>query len=151
MKLNNKKYQFKKIKNYLKRNKLFFFFNGVSKNSNDYIKIKQNLKLLKLNVFKSFNKIEQKKLQNSIFKNMKHLNKSLTFFIKFTMQTKKTKNILLTKLYLLLFLLVAVKINNKIYPTIVFKKNINAIHYVLNNFFFFQFNLTHLKFNKKLF
>ena len=133
MKLNKKKYQIIKTKKYIKKNKLFFFLDTVTRT-------KQGIEF---NFFKIFNKIANKKLKNSIFKNMKETINGLTFFIKLTIKTTLKKDILLP-------CFLAIKINNKIYPKIVFK-NINSTNYTNNALLFYQYNLTNLKYHKKIF
>ena len=148
---NNKEYQSIKVKRYLKKDKLFFFFNGVGKNSKSWKKTKQDLKIIKFNVFKTFNRVTYKELQNSIFKNIKEIANGPVFFVKPLIKSKPMKSTLLITLNLFLFLLMAIKINNKIYPVTVLNKNINLIHYTVNNLLFYQFILTTLKYSKKLF
>lgn len=145
MKLNTKEYQSIKTKEYLKKNKLFFFFNSVTRNSNDWKKIEQSIKTMELVFFKNFNRITNKKLKNSSFKNFKDVVNGPTFFIKPKTTAQLTKNILLSKFCSLLFILLAVRINNKIYPIAALKKNQNALNYKNNALLFYQFNITHLK------
>jgi hypothetical protein len=145
MKLNTKEYQKIKTKKYLKKNRLFFFLNGVNRNSNDWRKTKQSLVTMGFMFFKSFNKITNKELKNSTFKNLKEIVNGPTFLIKPKAKTQLYKNVLLSKFFPLLFILLIIKINNKIYPLTVFKKNINEINYTNNALLFYQFNVTHLK------
>ena len=150
MKLSTKDYQKIKTKEYLKKNQLFFFFNGVNRNSNDWRKTEQSLVRMGFMFFKSFNKITRKELKNSIFKKLKEIVNGPTFLIKPKATAQLSIDILLSKFCPLLFILIAIKINNKIYPLIVLKKNQNEINYTHNALLFYQFNVTNLKRHTKL-
>jgi hypothetical protein len=150
MKLNTKEYQKIKTKEYLKKNQLFFFLNGVSKNSNDWRKTEQSLGSMGLMVFKSFNKITNKELKDSTFKNFKEVINGPTFLIKPKPKVQLSRDGLLSKVCPLLFILLALKINNRIYPLIVLKKTQNEINYTNNALLFHQFNVTNLKYHTKL-
>lgn len=145
MKLNTKEYQKIKTKEYLKKNRLFFFLNGVNRNSNDWRKTEQSLVAMGFMFFKSFNKITNKELKNSTFKNLKEIVNGPTFLMKPKATAQLSKDVLLSKFCPLLFILLAIKINNKIYPLIVLKKNQNEINYTNNALLFYQFNVTNLK------
>ena len=67
MKLNTKKYQKIKTKEYLKKNQLVFFLNGVSKKSDDRRKTEQSLSSMGFKFFKSFNKITHTELKKLYF------------------------------------------------------------------------------------
>ena len=150
MKLNTKEYQKIKTKEYLKKNQLFFFLNGVSKNSNNWRKTEQSLITMGFMFFKSFNKITNKELKNSTFKNLKEIINGPTFLIKPKPKTQLSRDVLLSKFCPLLFILLAIKINNRIYPLVVLKKNQNKINYTSNGLLFYQFNVTNLKYYTKL-
>lgn len=150
MKLNTKEYQKIKTKEYLKKNQLFFFLNGVNRNSNDWRKTEQSLATMGFMFFKSFNKITNKELKNSTFKNLKEIINGPTFFMKPKSKAQLSRDVLLSKFCPLLFILLAIKINNKIYPLVVLKKNQNEINYTSNNLLFYQFNVTNLKYYTKL-
>jgi len=150
MKIKTKEYQKIKTKEYLKKNRLFFFLNGVNRNSNDWRKTEQSLVAMGFMFFKSFNKITDKELKNSIFKNLKEIVNGPTFLIKPKATAQLSRDVLLSKFCPLLFILLAIKINNKIYPLIVLKKNQNEINYTRNALLFYQFNVTHLKRHTKL-
>lgn len=136
MKLHKKKYQIIKTKKYIKKNKLFFLSNIVAKP-------KQGLNIIEFNSFKIINKIANKKLKNSIFKNIKETINGLTFFIKLIVKTTLKKNVLLS-------CFLAIKINNKIYPITIFK-NINSINYTNNALLFYQYTFTNLSYHTKIF
>jgi hypothetical protein len=150
MKLNTKEYQKIKTKEYLKKNRLFFFLNGVNRNSNDWRKTEQSLVAMGFMFFKSFNKITNKELKNSTFKNLKEIVNGPTFLIKPKTTAQLSRDVLLSKFCPLLFILLAIKVNNKIYPLIVLKKNQNEINYTCNALLFYQFNVTNLKRHTKL-
>ena len=145
MKLNKKSYNISKIKNYLKFNSLFFFCQGSSKNSKKWLYIEQEIKALGYNSYKVLNKPTSNALQNSIFINSKPLLNGLNFIIKpLKKSSRLTKNMFKKKFEPLLFLLTAIKINNKIYSVTQLKK-LYVLNYKENKLLFYQFAITQLK------
>jgi hypothetical protein len=141
----SKDYKILKTKNYLKENSLFFFFNSIHRNSNDGIIIEQNLKKFNLNYYKIFNKTSKTTINNSIYKNSNELINSMTVFIKpisHSLELKKSN--LLGCFEPLMFNMLAIKLNNKIYSTSQLKE-INTLNYKDNKLLLFQFSLTNLK------
>lgn len=145
MKLNKKSYNIFKTKNYLKFNALFFFCQGASKNSKQWLYIEQEIKALGYQSYKVLNKPTSNALQNSIYLNSKPLLNGLNFIIKpFKKSSELTKNVFKKKFEPLLFLLTAIKINNKIYSITQFKK-LYILKYKENKLLFYQFAIAHLK------
>jgi hypothetical protein len=70
MKFTTKEYKITKTKSYIQTSNLFFFFNGINRNSNDWIIIEQKLKNINFEYYKIFNKTSKKTLENSIYKNV---------------------------------------------------------------------------------
>jgi hypothetical protein len=142
MKLTPKNYKTIKTKSYLKKNNLFFFFNGINQNSNNWIRTKQDLQNLNLNYYKIFNKTSITTFKNSIYKNTDAPINGLTLLI------KPTKfNILLTKKILFNldpFLFLALKLNNKIYSLTQIKQ-INSLNYYNNKLLLYKFSITNIK------
>lgn len=80
MKFKIKKYKFYKIKKYFKKSSIFFIYNGTNvKNS---VKIDQQIKKSNLQYYKLYNKITQKILSESVFKNFRCTINGLLFIIK---------------------------------------------------------------------
>jgi len=147
----SKKYKIIKTKNYIKLNSLFIFFNGINQNSNDWILIEQNLKKINFNYYKIFNKTSKKALTNSVFVNMNALINSITFLLKpISIKNEITKQTLLNSFEPLLFTLLSIKLNNKIYSKAQLK-NLFSFNYTDNKLLFFQFKITNTKiiFKKK--
>lgn len=145
MQFSSKDYKILKTKNYLKENNLFFFFNSIHRNSNDGIIIEQNLKKFNLNYYKIFNKTSKTTINNSIYKNSNELINSMTVFIKpisHSIELKKSN--LLSCFEPLLFNMLAIKLNNKIYSTSQLKE-ISTLNYKDTKLLLFQFSLTNLK------
>ena len=145
MQFSSKDFKILKTKNYIKENNLFFFFNSIHQNSNDGIIIEQNLKKFNLNYYKIFNKTSKTTLNNSIYKNSNELINSMTIFIKpisYSIELKKSN--LLNCFEPLMFKMLAIKLNNKIYSTSQLKE-INTINYKDAKLLLFQFKLTNLK------
>ena len=67
MKIVKKNHKNKIVRNYIKKNSLFFFFFTNHRNINDWITVKQNLKSMNLNDLGVFNNITQKILKQSIY------------------------------------------------------------------------------------
>jgi|SouAtlMetagenome_1021521.scaffolds.fasta_scaffold35777_1 hypothetical protein len=70
MDFNLKTYKHFKIKHYLRRKNLIFFFHGTSLNNESWIKIEQILFSHQLKYFRILNKLTINTLKNSIFKNL---------------------------------------------------------------------------------
>lgn len=150
MKISPKIYKFKKNKNYIKTNTLFFIFNGININSNKWILTEQKLKTYNFNYYKIFNKTTYVTLKQSIYcKLSSSLISSLVLFIKPETQNKSlNKKIILNKLDILNFILISINLNNKIYSAILLKK-VNSLNYFSNKLLLYNFLVTSLKINTK--
>ena len=145
MKLTSKTYKANKIKNIIKTTSLLFIYNGISKKATDWIITEQELKNINFKYHNVFNKITLKTLNNSIFKNFKFLIHGITFFMKPYLKTIKIrKQILLNTFDSLLFKLLALKLNNKVYSANQLNK-IYSINYKNNKMLLYQFGITNLK------
>lgn len=147
MKFSAKEHGIIKTKNYVKKIDLFFFFNGVNRNFNDWITLEQGLSKIKFNYYKIFNKTTRKILNTSIYINVSELINGLIFFLKPFLYNNKqeiTKQNLLSNFEPLFFTLLALKLNNKIYSTVQLK-TIWSFNYHDNQLLFFKFGLTNLK------
>lgn len=140
-----KNYKINKAKSYIKTNNILFFFNGVNKDSNDWIHTEQNLKKKNFKYYKVFNKTTRKTLNNSVFDKASNTANGLTFLIKPEVKTKNLlKNTVVKDLKLLLFILLAVKLNNKLYSANQLNKTA-SFHYIDNKLLMYQFGVVHLK------
>jgi hypothetical protein len=151
MEFSSKDYQKKKTKNYVIKNNLFFFFNGINRKSNAWINIEQEIQNLSFSYYKILNTISKNTLNNSIYKNVTPLINSVTFLLKPLDNSKEiTRQKILTNFEPLVFILLAIKLNNKIYSK---NQLINkfSFKYKENKLLFFQFNATNIKIalNKK--
>lgn len=147
MEFTSKDYGIIKTKNYIKKNKLFFFLCGIHKNSNDWILVEQSLKSINFNSYKIFNKTTEKTLNCSIYKTVKPAINGITFLVE--PKTKQlSKQTLITFFEPLLLNMLAIKLNNKIYQTTLLKNNY-SLSYKNNKIFIFQFGITGLKKNSK--
>lgn len=133
MNLNSKTYKIKKIKKYIKKNELFFFFNTTKLKKKDWTKIEQNLKRLKMNYYKVFNGTTLKTIKNSIYKNFANIICGVVLLIKPQFKLITVEKKLLEKETKPLFTLLSVKLNNKIYSTQQLKK-LNTFSYKQNLF-----------------
>ena len=145
MKFSAKNYKINKTKNYIQTNNILFFFNGVNKNSNDWIHTEQNLKKINFKYYKVFNKTTKKALNDSIYNRASNTINGITFFIKPETSTKNLlKTTIVKDLKLLLFILLTIKLNNKLYSANQLNKN-NSLNYMDNKLLMYQFGVAHLK------
>lgn len=145
MEFNLKSYKIIKTKTYLKKEKFFFLLNSINHNSNSCIIFEQILKALCFNYYKVFNKLTNNIFKNSIYTNINVIN-GVTFFLKPQPNTKIQikQQSLIRNFEILLFTLLAIKVNNKIY-TILHFKNSNSLEYKENKLALYQFKTLHLK------
>lgn len=149
MEFSSKEYHIKKTKNYLINNKLFFFFNGINIKSNNLLNIEQEIQKLSFSYYKILNKISKKTLDKSIYINISPLVNSVTFLIKpLNINKEITKQRILTNMEPLLFILLAIKLNNKIYSKDQLVDRF-SFKYKENKLLFFQFNITNIKIHLK--
>lgn len=137
-----KNYQNIKLKNYLKTYSLLIITNGINQNYKNQIFSKQEFKKLKLTYYKIYNKLTRKLFKNSRFKNMTQLIYSPIFFI---LPKQHNLNIsVLNYLEKLLFLVMGIKLNKKIYSSVQLK-NLKSINYKNEIALLYQFLLINLK------
>jgi len=146
MELTTKSYKINKIKNYIKTNHIFFLFTGNTMKSYDWIVTEQILKNISFKYYKISNITAIKTFNQSIFDQTKATINGITFFIIPNPNVSSiTKQLLFNKIKPLLFSLIAVKINNKIYSNKQLK-NTRSLNYKTNKLLLYQFSITHLKF-----
>jgi len=150
MKITVKEYKASKIKLYLKKENMLFFFSGINKDSTSWIHTEQNLKNINFQYYKIFNTTAINTLKNSVYKSVSALVNGPTFLIKPIVDSKpQYKSVLLKNFESLLFTLLAVKIGNKIYG--INQVNFcNSLEYRENVLLFYRFNLTNLKSSVRL-
>lgn len=148
MKLNSKIYKTTKTKNFIKTTNLFFFFNGNNKKATDWIATERDLKNIHFQYYKIFNKIASKTFNNSIFKNFESTVNGISFFIKPSLSNNSTikKHILFNNFEFLLFKLITIKLNNKMYSIKQFNKTF-SMNYKNNKILLYQFGIVNLKIN----
>jgi hypothetical protein len=134
MKVINKKHKKKKIDNFIKKNKLIFFFFNIYSNINELMFFKQHSKNKNVDFLITFKSEIQKTFDNSIYINLKKLNSQVS--------------ILTLKNFLSFKLLLAIKINSKIFHKNQIKKNF-SFHYTNNKLLLFKFNIVNLKIKSK--
>lgn len=145
MELKTKNYKITKTKNYIKNNRFFFLFNGVNRNSNDWLIAEQTIKKLQVKFLKIFNRTSIKTVNNSIFTKISSIISGITFFIKFEYNSPSlSKQVLINKFEPLLFILLCLKLNNKIYSTHQLK-TLNSLKYSENSLMLYQFKIANLK------
>lgn len=145
MDLTTKKFKIEKTKSFIKCNNLFLFLNGIHKNSNDWVLIEQELKKINFNYYKIYNKTSKTTLNNSIFLKTSSLINSMTFLFKPSVDNKEiNKNTLLQKIETLIFSLLAVKVNNKIYSKTQLKILL-TLNYKNNKLLLYKFLIVYTK------
>lgn len=140
MQLNLKNYQISKTKNYLKKNNFLLFSINANQNSQNWLKIEQELNKLNLSYYKTYNNSAKKIIKNSIYKNSIHLINSTFFFLK----PKKKNDIAINLINLIFFTILAIKLNKTLY-LISQSKKINSFNYKKNVSITYQFLVTNLK------
>jgi len=137
-----KNYQRIKIKNCLKAYSLLIITNGINQDYKNQTLTKQEFKKLKITYYKIYNKLTTKILKNSKFKNITQLIYSPIFFI---LPKQNDFNIsILNYLETLLFLIVGIKLNQKIYSSVQIK-NLKSLNYKNEITILYQFLLINLK------
>jgi hypothetical protein len=127
MDFNLKKYRVLKVKKKLKKSELIFFFNSAKIKSNKWIKIEKQLKKLKLKYYQIFNNTTLKTIKNSIYININQIFSGVILLIK-PIHKSTPIELKLIKKILDSFVLLIVKLNNKIYLTTQLK-NLNTLSY----------------------
>jgi hypothetical protein len=136
MDFNLKKYRVLKIKKDFKKSELIFFFNSAKIKSNKWIKTEKQLKKLKLEYYQIFNNTTLKTIKNSIYANINQLVSGVILLIKPIYKTTQLELKAINKFLDSLFLLLVVKLNNKIYTTTQLK-NFNLLSYKKTVFNFY--------------
>lgn len=150
MKFNLKTYQISKTKQYLKKNNFLLFSVGANQDSQNWVTIEQGLHKLKLNYYKIYNNTTRKIIANSIYSNFISTVNSTFFFLKPQQNSKVfTKNTTISLFNSILFTVLAIKLNRKIYA-IAQSKNINSFDYKKNISVMYQFLITNQKFSHTL-
>ena len=150
MKITVKEYKTSKIKLYLKKENMLFFFSGINRDSASWMQAEQTLKNINFQYYKLFNTAATNTLKTSIYTNIITLINGPTFFVKPIVDSKPLyKSVLLNNFEPLLFTLLAIKLNNKVYGVNQIKC-CNSLEYKENLLLFYQFTLTHLKAGFKL-
>lgn len=144
MKLDIKNYKITRTNKYFKINKLFFFVNGASQNSLNWLLTEQGLKKLGFDYYKVLNKTTALSLKNSIYKNTKTIISGCTFLIKPSKTKHFSKQAVLSNLNPLFFELLLIKFNNKTYP-LTSLDTIYSLKYKETKLLFYQFRLSFLK------
>ena len=145
MLLEKKDYEMLKVKTYLKSENFTFLSDGVNRNPRKLLKVEQDLKALGYCSYKVLNRITLKTLNDSIYPNVKPLFTGLSFFIRpFRKSYKFKKNIFQKSFEPLLFFVIAIKVNNKVYSKMQIE-NLHSIKYNKNKLVFCQFLNTNLK------
>ena len=144
MKLSVKNYKIVKMKIYFKASHLFFFVNGINRNSLDWLLTEQGLKTIGFNYCKVLNKTTIKTLNTSTYSNIKPVIKGSTLLIKPEPKKYFLKQTILNTLDPLLLELLIIKFNNRVYSANLLKKTY-SLEYKETKLLFYQFNLTHLK------
>lgn len=133
MDFNLKSYRVLKVKNYFKKCNFFFFFHSVKLTSNEWIRVEQDLKKLKLKYYKVFNGTTLNTINNSIYKNFNQIICGIVLFIEPKFKSTSLEFNSITKDLKPLFALLSVKLNNKIY-SVAQLKGLKTFSYQQNMF-----------------
>ena len=135
MKLNLKEYRGLKVEKHFQDYSFFFLYNSTKIKSEKWVLIEQDLKALKLEYNQIFNKTSIKTIDNSIYKNIKYVFSDVTIFMKPIYKSTKLDIKTLNKKLDNLFIILLIKLNNKIYITSQFK-NLKEFSYQTSIFNF---------------
>ena len=149
MDFNLKKYRVLKVKKKLKKSELIFFFNSAKIKSNKWIKIEKQLKKLKLEYYQIFNNTTLKTIKNSIYTNINQIVSGVILLIKPIHKSTQIELKVIKKFLDSLFVLLCIKLNNKIYTTTQLK-NLNTLSYKKTVFNFYGNLERSLKTSNKL-
>jgi len=131
----------------MKNNSLFFFFNGINPNSNNWIHTEQELQKIRFNYYKVFNKTSKTLLKISIYKIIEPTINGVTYIIKPQDINKElSKHLLINNLGPLLFTMLIIKLNNKAYTAKQFKST-PTLNYKQAKLSFYQYGLTNMKYH----
>jgi hypothetical protein len=144
MKIFFKNYKTEITKKYIKLNKLMLIFNGINLDSNNWLTTEQTFKNLNIKYLKVYNKTSINLLNDSIYKNFKFLINSISITM-FIIINNFKKFTLTTNFDPLVFIFLALKLNNKIYTNKQIK-NLSSYKYTDSKLILFQFCITNIKF-----
>ena len=136
--LNFKTFKIIKTTKYIKKNNLLIFAYGVNRLSNDWILTEQKLEKLNIKYYKIFNTFPQKLLNNSIFNYSTNFIGTTIFFLNLKNNDKNFEKYHIKELSSVLFYLLGIKLNNKIY-SIEQLKNLNSLKHTENVLVFYKF------------
>jgi hypothetical protein len=141
MDFNLKNYQIFRLKKYFKKNEFFFLFHTAKLNLDQWVNKEQTLKKLKLSYYKPLNGTSLITLKNSVYRNFRSIIGGFVLFV--NLNYKKTNLDIKSILSSLKpsFVLVSVKLNNKVYSTsqfkglksLSYKKNMLNLYKVMDN------------------
>lgn len=138
MTLNFKTFKILKTTRYIKNNNLLLFAYGVNRLSNDWILTEQRLEKLNIKYYKVFNTFPEKLFNNSIFSCSTNFVGTALFFLHFKDNSKNFERLPIKELSSVLFYVLGVKLNNKIYD-IEKLKNLNSLNYTDNKLVLYKF------------
>lgn len=115
MDFNLKTYQIFKLKKYFKKNDFFLLFHSAKFNLTKWISVEQNLKNLKLNYYKPLNGTTLKTFKESIYQNYSSIIGGFILFINSDYKKTELDFLSIVKNLKPSFLLISIKLNNKIY------------------------------------
>jgi hypothetical protein len=146
MKFTLKEYSIVKTQTYIKNETLFFIFNGVNRQSDDWIIVEQKFKNFDFFCYKILNKTTKKTIQHSIYKNMSTVVNSITFLLKTNIITTIKQN-LFYDFESITFTFLTLKLNNRFYSKEQLEYNF-SFNYGNSTLTFFQFGLVNGKYKK---
>ena len=128
MKFNLKEYRVFKVKKHFKSSNFFFIYNSAKIKLNNWILTEQNIRKLKLEYHQIFNKTSLKTINSSIYKNTNNIFSDIVIIIKPKYKSTEINKKILNQNLNPLFVLLTIKLNNKIYtPTQI--KNLESFSY----------------------
>lgn len=136
--LNFKAFKIIKTTKYIKNNNLLLFAYGINRLSNDWVSTEQKLDKLNIKYYKVFNTFPKNIFKNSIFTYSTNFIGTAIFFLHFKNNSHSFKKSNLKELSYILFYVLGVKLNNKIYSLEQFQK-LNSFKYLKNKLILYKF------------
>ena len=144
MDFNLKNYQIFKLKKYFKKNEFLLLFHSSKLNSVKWLTVEQTLKKLKLNYYKPLNGTSLKTFKESIYKNFSPIVAGFILFVKAQYKTTCHNLPEILKNVKPSFILISVKLNNKVYSSAQLK-GMEDLSYKKTMFTFYRSLDKHLK------
>lgn len=122
MNTNFKKFKIQKFKKHLQNKEFLLFFQANKLSQKDWLKTEQIFKKIKVKYYKAFNSTTSNTFKRSIYSNYSVIVNNFFIALEPTFKTTVLKKNFINKEIKLLFILLSLKLNDKIYSSDQFKR-----------------------------